>query len=69
MSLAPRIVVVHRRTELDELIARHGTRGQAVSSSASRGRASTRSTERHTGIQSALATVSAAIPVDWRRAE
>ena len=26
---APRAVVVHRRTELDELLARHGTRGQA----------------------------------------
>ena len=27
-TLAPRVVVVHRRTELDELTARHGTRGQ-----------------------------------------
>ena len=30
MSLTPRVVVVHRRTEYDELIRRHGTRGQAA---------------------------------------
>ena len=30
MTLGPRAVVVHRRTELDELLARHGTRGHAA---------------------------------------
>ena len=30
MSLTPRVVVVHRRTEYDELLARHGTHGQAA---------------------------------------
>ena len=69
MSLAPRIVVVHRRTELDELIARHGTRGQASFFLASRGRSLDEVDERHANLQRALASVSAAIPIDWRRAE
>jgi hypothetical protein len=68
MSLAPRIVVVHRRTELDELIARHGTRGQASFFLASRERSLGEVDERHANIQQALASVWAAIPVDWRRA-
>ncbi len=29
MTLPPRAVLVHRRTDLQELLARHGTRGQA----------------------------------------
>ena len=29
MSLAPRVVIVYRHTELEELRARHATRGQA----------------------------------------
>jgi hypothetical protein len=69
MSLAPRIVVVHRKTELDELIARHGTRGQAGFFLASRGRSLGEVEERHAFTQAALATVSASIPIDWRRAE
>ena len=69
MSLAPRIVVVRRRTELDELIARHGTRGQAGFFLASRARSLDEVEERHAGTQNALATVTAAIPIDWRRAD
>jgi hypothetical protein len=69
MSLAPRIVVVHRRTELDELIARHGTRGQAGFFLSSRGRSLEEVDERHAAVQGALATVAAAIPIDWRRAD
>jgi hypothetical protein len=69
MSLAPRIVVVHRRTELDELIARHGTRGQAGFFLSSRGRNLEEVDERHTAVRDAIATVTAAIPIDWRRAE
>ena len=38
VSLHPRVVVVHRRTELDELIARHGTRAQAAFFLRTRGR-------------------------------
>ena len=38
MSLAPRAVLVHRRTELDELLQRHGSRGQAAFYLRTRGR-------------------------------
>jgi hypothetical protein len=69
MSLAPRLVVVHRRTELDELLARHATRGQAEFFLASRGRSLADVDARHEAVQAALASVRAAIPLDWRRAE
>jgi len=69
MSLAPRLVVVHRRTELDELLARHATRGQAEFFLASRGRTLAEVDARHEALNEALTTVRAAIPLDWRRAE
>ena len=69
MTLAPRVVVVHRRTELDELMARHGTRGQAAFFLASRERGLGEVEERHAVIHAALATVASAIPLDWRRAD
>jgi hypothetical protein len=69
MSLAPRVVVVHRRTELDELLARHGTRGQAGFFLAARGRSLDEVDERDHALRTALATVTAAIPTDWRRAD
>jgi len=69
MTLAPRIVTVHRRTELDELLSRHGTRGQAEFFLASRGRSIDEVDERHGALQEALATVARAIPLDWRRAD
>jgi hypothetical protein len=69
MSLAPRIVVVHRRTELDELIARHGSRGQARFFVDSRGRSLEELEERDAATRAAIAAVSAAVPVDWRRAD
>lgn len=68
MSLPPRAVVVHRATELTELIARHGTRQQAGFFLAGRGRDLAELDARHQAQQEALATVSAAIPLDWRRA-
>jgi hypothetical protein len=64
MSLAPRIVVVRR-----ELVARHGTRGQAGFFLASRGRSLDEVDERDRALRKALATVTAAIPIEWRRAE
>lgn len=67
MSLPPRAVVVHRATELSELVARHGTRQQAGFFLASRGRDLAELDARHQAQQEALATVSAAIPLDWRR--
>ena len=69
MTLTPRIVVVHRRTERDELVARHGTRGQAAFFLSSRGRSLEEVDERHRAVRDALATVTAAIPIDWRRAD
>ncbi|HEY3557040.1 MAG TPA: hypothetical protein VGL05_06245 [Kribbella sp.] len=53
---------------MTELIARHGTRQQAGFFLAGRGRDLAELDERHQAQQDALATVSAAIPLDWRRA-
>lgn len=69
MTLAPRAVVVRRRTELEELTARHGTRGQAGFFLATRDRSLDEVEARHAAVEAALATVSAAIPLDWRRGE
>jgi len=68
MSGTPRVVVVHRRTELDGLLARHGTRGQAAFFLTSRGRSLDDVDQRHDAVQAALATVASGIPVEWRRA-
>ncbi|KJK49033.1 inorganic polyphosphate kinase [Lentzea aerocolonigenes] len=67
MSLAPRIVLVHRRTELTELLARHGTRGQVEFFLKSRNRTLTEVVDRDEQARRALGKVSAAIPLDWRR--
>jgi NAD kinase len=67
MTLAPRVVVVHRRTELDELLAHHGSRGQAEFFLRTRSRSLESVDERHAAVTDALAEVSAAIPADWRR--
>lgn len=67
MALAPRAVVVHRRTEYDELLAHHGTRGQAEFFLRSRGRDISEVDDRHAAIQQAMRSVAAAIPADWRR--
>ncbi|MFT4189751.1 MAG: hypothetical protein QM621_14390 [Aeromicrobium sp.] len=67
MSSAPRVVIVHRRTELDELLARHGTRGQAAFFLSSRGRDIAELEDRHQQTVRAIERVSTAVPVDWRR--
>lgn len=69
MTLAPRAVVVHRRTELDEVVARHGTRQQAAFFLQGRGRTLGEVEERDAALRAALTTVSAAIPLDWRRGQ
>lgn len=69
MTLAPRAVVVHRRTELDELLARHGTRGAAEFFLRSRGRDIADVQTRHDAVHAALTEVSAAIPTEWRRGQ
>ncbi len=67
MTLAPRAVVVSRRSELDELLARHGTRGAAAYFLRRRGRDMSEVDGRHAALAKALTTVGAAIPADWRR--
>ncbi|GGU92624.1 hypothetical protein GCM10010182_04910 [Actinomadura cremea] len=67
MTLAPRAVVVHRRTEYEELLARHGSRGQAEFFLRSRGRDIAPVDAAHAATAGALARVAAAIPVSWRR--
>jgi NAD kinase len=69
MTLAPRAVVVHRRTELEELVARHGTRQQAAFFLASRGRDLEEVEGRHAAQHEALDRVAAGIPMDWRRGQ
>jgi hypothetical protein len=67
MTLAPRAVVVSRRSELDELLARHGTRAAAAYFLRRRGRDLSDVDARHRALREALTTVGAAIPADWRR--
>ncbi len=67
MTLAPRAVLIHRRTELRELLERHGTRGQAAFFLQTRGRHIEEVEARDQAVQAAIAAVTAAIPADWRR--
>lgn len=69
MALVPRVVVAHRRTELDELLDRHGTRGQAEFFLRTRGRTLAAEQDRHDAQQDALRQVRAAIPAEWRRGD
>ncbi|MER5411907.1 NAD(+)/NADH kinase [Streptomyces virginiae] len=66
MSLAPRAVLVHRRTEYEELLARHGTHGQAAFFLSSRGRSIDEVHRRHERAHQALRQVAAAVPLTWR---
>jgi len=68
VAVAPRAVVVHRATVLEELLARHGTRGQVEFFLRGRGRDLATVQERHDAVEAALRTVAGAIPLDWRRA-
>lgn len=69
MTLAPRAVVVHRRSELDELVDRHGTRGQVEFFLRTRGRDLADVQARHDALDDALREVRAAVPADWRRGD
>ncbi|MFJ7259949.1 hypothetical protein ACIQV2_07260 [Streptomyces globosus] len=66
MSLAPRAVLVHRRTEYEELVARHGTHGQAAFFLSSRGRSLDEVADRHHRTRQALREAEAAVPLTWR---
>ncbi|MEU8523733.1 hypothetical protein [Streptomyces sp. NBC_01216] len=67
MSLATRAVLVHRTTEYEELLARHGTHGQAAFFLAERGRSVEEVRERHERTRRALAEVAGAVPLHWRQ--
>ena len=69
MTLAPRVVLVHRRTEYDDLVARHGSPGQAAFFLSTRGREIDEVQERHEAEAEAVRVVTAQIPVSWRRGE
>ncbi len=62
-------MLVHRTTEYEELVARHGTHGQAAFFLASRGRDIAEVSERHRRAHRALAEVTSAIPLAWRRTQ
>lgn len=67
MTLSPRAVVVYRRTELDELLARHATSDQATFLLRSRGRSLGDVESRHAALAEALQVASHSIPLNWRR--
>lgn len=69
MTLNPRAVVVHRRTELDALVAHHGTRQQAEFFLRSRGRDPEQLVGADETQQEALRHVAGTIPADWRRVQ
>ena len=69
MALDPRVVVVHRHTELDGLLDRHGTRGQAEFFLRTRGRTLADAQAHHDAQTEALAHVRTAVPVEWRRGD
>ncbi|WP_432514476.1 hypothetical protein [Kineococcus sp. SYSU DK001] len=66
MSLAPRAVLVHRRTAYAETVARHGTPGAADFFLRGRGRSLAELAEADEQQRAALAAVAAAVPADWR---
>jgi NAD kinase len=63
----PRAVVVTRPSELEALVARHGTRAQARFFLAERARDLAELELRHALLEGALVEVSRAIPLSWRR--
>ena len=67
MSLAPRVVMVQRKTEYTELVERHGTAGQAAFFLGSRGVDLAEIRRRHEQLTQVTARVAADIPVIWRR--
>lgn len=65
---APRIVLVSRFSALDELTRRHGTRMQAAFHAKARGLSLDQLERDHAALAASIETLSAAIPVRWRRA-
>jgi hypothetical protein len=69
MALRSRAVLVHRRTELDELLDRHATRGQAEFFLRTRGRTLADVEARHDAAASARRAVAESVPSSWALAE
>jgi hypothetical protein len=67
VTTAPRVVLVHRATELTELVARHGTRAAAAFFLRARGRDIAEVENRDAAVRSAIAESLRAVPVDWRQ--
>lgn len=65
----PRAVLVRRASELDELVARHGTRGQAAFFLETRGQSLDELDHRHRVTAAGRETVLGAVPLEWRRTE
>ncbi len=65
---APRVVLVTRRTEYDELLDRHSTRGQVEFFLRTREQPLAPVLDRHERTYAAQRTVLGAVPVDWRQA-
>jgi hypothetical protein len=63
------VVVVSRRSELDELRIRHGTTAAAAYFLRQRGRDLDLVESRHAALEQALTSVGSAIPADWRRGQ
>ncbi|HEX4790573.1 MAG TPA: hypothetical protein VH372_19075, partial [Actinospica sp.] len=69
-TLTPRVVVVHRRTEREQIVRERGTWGQAkfaASRAPAAASALSKVSTRHDATEQALQAVSAAIPGGWRR--
>jgi hypothetical protein len=67
VTLTPRAVLIHRRTELEELLDRHGTLGQAAYFLKTRARRIEDIAARHHAVKAAIAATASAVPADWRR--
>ncbi len=67
-TCSPRVVTVTRATEYDELVARHGTHGQAEFFLRQRDQSIRKIEARHDRFRQALKIVTGAIPLQWRRA-
>lgn len=68
-TLAPRVVIVSRETELDALLARHATRGQVSFLLESCGQSFEIVERRDRTQRRALETAKASVPPDWSFAE
>jgi NAD kinase len=63
----PRVVLVTRPTDLERLVARHGTRTQAEFFLKTHGQSMAEVVARHEAFAQALSTAVNAIPAQWRR--